>query len=220
MQATNLKVFCIKDYEWVSKGVYEHLYLIHDKAIVAKDKDDFIKKINQGENKLLVTPVCPKCFGAMVEWELASTNSPLLLYIALETGNPEPVGSILHNFDVTLTTTKGYGSHGFGPLAAVINGNNANNVLDWLIQSEYWSDELAQIIMEYAANQDWNNDKQKFVNDIIKKCINNGADWQADMSMDKLARIMAVYENDPENEMIFNEMIFWQFSRSVHTGKY
>lgn len=220
VQSKNIKVFTIEKYMWAKtdssgQSVYDNLYLVHDKDILASDHDDFINKLNAA--KLLYIPVCPECFTAMLDWELAKKNSHTVLGIAFENAKTKPITALINKLQIDLLSQKGYGGQGFGCLAGILNGNNCDQMLEWLIKSEHWNPLVAQRIMEYAASYDWNEPKLSIANKTIKTCLSNGADWQADFNIAYLNRIIKMFENDPENESLFEDMLMWHFKRTTHT---
>lgn len=218
-QANTIKIFTIEKYAWVETGVYDNLYLIHDKDILARNQQELMTKL--GEAKLLSIPVCPSCFTAMIEWEFAKSNAPTLIGIALENGKPTSVTAIMDVFepDLDLLSKKGYGTHGFGPLSGILNGNNNNQIIQWLITTPYWNPLVAQRILEYAASYDWKEPKLSLAKELIQICLDNGADWQGNFPIEYLNRIIKIHENDAD-QTLFDEMTYWHFSRTVNCSKF
>ena len=216
-QQNTIAVFHLDDYEWISGGEYKKLYLIGNASIIAKDNEELFQEALKPEYKLLSIPTCPQCWSAAINSEFAGKNASVLLMTMIEQGKTRPIGSLLGQLGASLTDKKCYGTDNFGPVAAIVNGKNANDVATWLRNSEYWDDDCDMNLLGYASSCKFRDEeKQKVANLMIKQCIDNGAKWQK-LKNFQMENVVQLYEaaEDPEDKAFCEILWRYYFKSSI-----
>jgi hypothetical protein len=209
-QLNNLNIFEITDFKLKFKDFI--LYLFDNKAIYAKNKTELLIEINAPQNKIFAIPVCNQCYSIPLQIDFIKTKNvaPIMMYAAIKSGNKEIIQKIYEYFETKLSEIC---QNGNSAISGIIDGNNKNNVLNWITTQPCCDEKTLTNLVEYAALKYNNTNNNKNIVKITGEAITKyEIPWQTIKSVKALGNLYHMFNNMENYENLTEEIfqLYWR----------